>query len=55
MQGFDVLGFLLCTLATFASFLKEVQIGELLFGVSVVALLISTKAPNIVLDGIEDT
>ncbi len=65
MQAFGTLSFLLCTLATFAIFLHEVRVGEVLFGVSVVALLISlalslyeivisTEALNIVLDGIED-
>ena len=65
MQAFGILSFLLCTLSMFAIFLEEVQAGEILFGVSVVALLISltlslweivisTKALTIVLDGIED-
>ena len=65
MQAFGILSFLLCTLSMFAIFLDEVQAGEILFGVSVVALLISltlslweivisTKALTIVLDGIED-
>ena len=65
MQAFGTLSFLLCTLATFAIFLHEVRVGEILFGVSVVALLISlalslyeivisTEALNIVLDGIEE-
>ena len=65
MQAFGILSFLLCTLSMFAIFLQEIQIGEILFGVSVVALLISltlslweivisTNALNIMLDGIED-
>lgn len=65
MQAFGILSFLLCTLAMFAIFLQEIPAGEILFGVSVVALLISltlslyeivisTKALNVVLDGIED-
>jgi hypothetical protein len=65
MQAFGILSFLLCTLSMFAIFLEEVPAGEILFGVSVVALLISltlslyeivisTRALNIVLDGIED-
>ncbi len=65
MQAYGILSFLLCTLSMFAIFLEEVKAGEILFGVSVVALLISltlslweivisTRALNIVLDGIED-
>lgn len=65
MQAFGILSFLLCTLAMFAIFLQETSAGEILFGVSVVALLISltlslyeivisTKALNVVLDDIED-
>lgn len=65
MQAFGILSFLLCTLSMFAIFLQEIQIGEILFGVSVIGLLISltlslweivisTDALNIVLDGIED-
>jgi hypothetical protein len=65
MQAYGILSFLLCTLSMFAIFLEEVAAGEILFGVSVVALLISltlslweivisTRALNILLDGIED-
>ena len=65
MQAYGILSFLLCTLSMFAIFLEEVTAGEILFGVSVVALLISltlslweivisTRALNILLDGIED-
>jgi hypothetical protein len=65
MQAFGILSFLLCTLAMFAIFLNSVRAGEFLFGLSVVALLISltlslyeivisTRALNVVLDGIED-
>ena len=65
MQAFGILSFLLCTISMFAIFLEEVPVGEILFGVSVIALLISltlslyeivisTKALNIVLDGIEE-
>lgn len=66
MQAFGILSFLLCTLAMFAIFLNSVWAGEVLFGLSVVALLISltlslyeivisTRALNVVLDGIEDS
>jgi len=65
MQAYGILSFLLCTLSMFAIFLEEVKAGEILFGVSVVALLISltlslweivisTRALNILLDGIEE-
>ncbi len=65
MQAYGILSFLLCTLSMFAIFLEEVTAGEILFGVSVVVLLISltlslweivisTRALNILLDGIED-
>lgn len=41
MQGFGVLGLFLCVLCMFALFAGEVLIGKVIFGVSLVAMLLS--------------
>ncbi|MDX5363417.1 MAG: DUF2721 domain-containing protein [Pseudazoarcus pumilus] len=64
MQGFGVLSFLLCALSMFALYLDEAFAGKLLFGASLMALmisllmslaevLISTNALAIVVEDIE--
>lgn len=41
MQSFGVLSFLLCALAMLALFAKEVGVGQVLFGISIVSLALS--------------
>ncbi|WP_142805128.1 DUF2721 domain-containing protein [Tepidiphilus sp. J10] len=64
MQGFGVLGFLLCALSMFALFVHETLLGKILFGTSLAALvlslllslaevLISTNALSVVVEDLE--
>lgn len=64
MQSFGVLSFLLCALAMLALFAKAVEVGQVLFGISIVSLalslvlsllevLISTNALAVVVEDIE--
>ncbi|AGX87352.1 DUF2721 domain-containing protein [Candidatus Symbiobacter mobilis] len=65
MQALGVLSFLICTCSMFCIFINMIHVGEILFGVSVLALmlsllcslwevLISTKALNVVLNDFAD-